>query len=82
MHGAVMTEHREQRNAGDAVLIMEAAAGDAAALETLYDQYSRVVFSFALRIVGDPQIAEEICRRCFSGPGNRVPRSSRAAGHW
>jgi len=65
VHGAVMTEHREQRNAGDAVLIMEAAAGDAAALETLYDQYSRVVFSFALRIVGDPQIAEEILQEVF-----------------
>src|SRR5680860_1725727 len=65
VHGAVMNEHREQRNAGDAVLIKEAAAGDAAALETLYDRYSRVVFSFALRIVGDPQIAEEILQEVF-----------------
>jgi RNA polymerase sigma-70 factor (ECF subfamily) len=63
--GAVMNEHREQRNAGDAVLIREAAAGDTAALETLYDRYSRVVFSFALRIVGDPQIAEEILQEVF-----------------
>ena len=65
VHGAVMNEHREQRNAGDAVLIREAAAGDTAALETLYDRYSRVVFSFALRIVGDPQIAEEILQEVF-----------------
>lgn len=65
VHGAVMNEHREQRNAGDAVLIKEAAAGDTAALETLYDRYSRVVFSFALRIVGDPQIAEEILQEVF-----------------
>src|SRR5680860_1023028 len=64
-HGAVMTEHRERRNAGDALLIREAAAGDPAALETLYDRYSRVVFSFALRIVGDPQIAEEILQEVF-----------------
>lgn len=60
-----MNEQREQRNAGDAVLIKEAAAGDTAALETLYDRYSRVVFSFALRIVGDPQIAEEILQEVF-----------------
>ncbi len=63
--GAAMTEHRDQRNAGDAELIREAAAGDPAALESLYDRYSRVVFSFALRIVADPQIAEEILQEVF-----------------
>jgi RNA polymerase sigma-70 factor (ECF subfamily) len=60
-----MTEHRDRRNAGDAVLIRDAAAGDPAALETLYDRYSRVIYSFALRIVGDPQIAEEILPEVF-----------------
>ncbi|CAN5685830.1 sigma-70 family RNA polymerase sigma factor [soil metagenome] len=60
-----MSEHREQQNAGDAVLISAAASGDAAALETLYERYSRIVFSFSLRIVGDPQIAEEILQEVF-----------------
>ncbi len=60
-----MTERSEQRMANDADLIAQAAGGDPAALETLYDRYSRVVFSFALRIVGDPQIAEEILQEVF-----------------
>ena len=50
---------------GDAELIGRAADGDARALEILYDRYSRVVFSFALRIVGDRQVAEEVLQEVF-----------------
>jgi len=50
---------------GDADLIGRAAGGDARALEVLYDRYSRVVFSFGLRIVGDPQLAEELLQEVF-----------------
>jgi RNA polymerase sigma-70 factor (ECF subfamily) len=49
----------------DVDLIGRAAEGDARALEVLYDRYSRVVYSFALRIVGDPQIAEELLQEVF-----------------
>ena len=49
----------------DADLIGRAAAGDARALEVLYDRYSRVVFSFALRILGDRQLAEELLQEVF-----------------
>lgn len=49
----------------DADLIGRAAEGDAHALEVLYDRYSRVVFSFGLRIVGDPQLAEELLQEVF-----------------
>ncbi len=49
----------------DADLIGRAADGDARALEVLYDRYSRVVFSFGLRIVGDPQLAEELLQEVF-----------------
>src|SRR5215218_8600738 len=49
----------------DADLIGRASDGDARALEVLYDRYSRVVFSFALRIVGDPQVAEEVLQEVF-----------------
>jgi len=49
----------------DAELIELVANGDARALEVLYDRYSRVVYSFALRIVGDPQLAEEILQEVF-----------------
>lgn len=49
----------------DAELITRASEGDARALETLYDRYSRVVYSFALRIVGDQQLAEEVLQEAF-----------------
>jgi len=50
---------------GDAELIERAAGGDARALEVLYDRYSRVVYSFGLRIVGDQQLAEELLQEVF-----------------
>jgi RNA polymerase sigma-70 factor, ECF subfamily len=50
---------------GDADLIGRAADGDARALEVLYDRYARVVYSFALRIVGDQQLAEELLQEVF-----------------
>ncbi|MDQ3781133.1 MAG: sigma-70 family RNA polymerase sigma factor [Chloroflexota bacterium] len=49
----------------DAGLIDRVAGGDSRALEILYDRYSRVVFSFALRIVGDRQLAEELLQEVF-----------------
>ena len=51
--------------ASDTDLIGRASEGDARALEVLYDRYSRVVYSFALRIVGDPQLAEELLQEVF-----------------
>lgn len=51
--------------ASDAELIGRAAQGEARALEVLYDRYSGVVFSFALRIVADRQLAEEILQEAF-----------------
>jgi len=60
-----MSEHSDERLASDAELIAQAAGGDPAALEVLYDRYARVVYSFAVRIVGDPQIAEEILQEVF-----------------
>ncbi|HEV2528326.1 MAG TPA: sigma-70 family RNA polymerase sigma factor [Thermomicrobiales bacterium] len=49
----------------DADLIGLASQGDPQALEVLYDRYSRVVFSFALRIVNDQLIAEEVLQEVF-----------------
>lgn len=39
--------------------------GDVDALEALYDRYARAVFSFAVRIVRDGQIAEEVLQEAF-----------------
>lgn len=49
----------------DAELIARVTEGDSGALEMLYDRYSRVVYSFALRIVGDPLLAEELLQEVF-----------------
>ncbi len=63
--GAEAGPHADLVELGDADLIGRAAEGDARALEVLYDRYSRVVFSFALRIVGDRQLAEELLQEVF-----------------
>jgi RNA polymerase sigma-70 factor (ECF subfamily) len=51
--------------AADTELIGRAASGDARALEVLYERYAGVVFSFALRIVSERQLAEEILQEAF-----------------
>jgi RNA polymerase sigma-70 factor (ECF subfamily) len=38
---------------------------DPTALESLYDRYSRMVYSLALRIAGQPAVAEEIVQDVF-----------------
>lgn len=49
----------------DQQLLVQAAAGDTAALGTLYDRYGRLVFSVAMRVTGDRQSAEEITQDTF-----------------
>jgi RNA polymerase sigma-70 factor, ECF subfamily len=49
----------------DEELVRRVQHGDTAALETLYGRYARVVFSFAVRIVGDGPTAEEILQEAF-----------------
>jgi RNA polymerase sigma-70 factor (ECF subfamily) len=63
--GAPTGANPELVQLADADLIGRAADGDARALEVLYDRYARVVYSFALRIVGDQQIAEELLQEVF-----------------
>jgi RNA polymerase sigma-70 factor (ECF subfamily) len=49
----------------DPELVDLVAAGDAHALEVLYDRYSRAVFSFALRMLGERTVAEELVQEVF-----------------
>ncbi|MGI8642556.1 MAG: RNA polymerase sigma factor [Thermomicrobiales bacterium] len=49
----------------DADLIGKAASGEARALEVLYERYSRVVYSFAVRMLRDQQMAEELLQEVF-----------------
>ncbi|MBC8160712.1 MAG: sigma-70 family RNA polymerase sigma factor [Roseiflexaceae bacterium] len=54
-----MQSHTDQQ------LLNQAAGGDTAALGLLYDRYGRLVFSVALRIVGERGSAEEITQDVF-----------------
>jgi RNA polymerase sigma-70 factor, ECF subfamily len=49
----------------DDKLVLRIASGDASALEQLYDRYVRQCFGLALRIVGDPALAEEVVQEVF-----------------
>jgi RNA polymerase sigma-70 factor (ECF subfamily) len=49
----------------DASLATKVAEGSSAALEVLYDRYSRIVLSFATRMLGDRQSGEELLQEVF-----------------
>jgi RNA polymerase sigma-70 factor (ECF subfamily) len=49
----------------DSALVTLVARRDEAALSTLYDRYNRLVYSLALRVVGDRSLAEEIVLDAF-----------------
>ncbi len=49
----------------DATLVAQVADGSADALEVLYDRYSRIVLSFATRMLGDRQSGEELLQEVF-----------------
>jgi RNA polymerase sigma-70 factor, ECF subfamily len=76
---AVVSSHEE-----DHALPLRLRARDEAALEALYDRYSGLVFTLALRIVGDRHLAEEVLQdtfwRCWVGAEQFDPRRGRPAG--
>ena len=49
----------------DEQLVTQAAEGDSAALESLYDRYSSAVMGLALKIMGDRATAEEVVQETF-----------------
>ncbi len=49
----------------DEQLLAQAAGGDAAALEVLYDRYASAVMGLALKMMGDRAAAEEIVQETF-----------------
>ena len=50
---------------GDSMLIGRMMAGDEAALSTLYDRYSAMLFGMLMRILRDKQAAEEVLQDIF-----------------
>jgi len=66
----------------EATLLTRIARRDAAAFEELYGRYGRAVYSLALRMVGNPQAAQEIAQEIFlhiwRGAGEFVPERGSA----
>jgi RNA polymerase sigma-70 factor (ECF subfamily) len=51
--------------ANDALLLSQVQSGDEQAIATLFDRYSRIVYSVALRVLSDPALAEDIVQDVF-----------------
>jgi RNA polymerase sigma-70 factor (ECF subfamily) len=66
----------------DAELVHRVSLGDTAALETLYTRYARVVYSFAMRIVMDPMLAEEVLQEVFVRTWRQADRFQRSRGNF
>jgi RNA polymerase sigma-70 factor, ECF subfamily len=64
----------------DAELAEAMAAGNSEALEVLYDRYSRVVLSFATRMLGDRQSGEELLQEVFLRAWQQAHNYSAARG--
>lgn len=64
----------------DADLMAALAAGNAAAMEVLYDRFNRPVFSFAYRMVGDRNHAEDVMQEVFLRAWRRAARFSETRG--
>jgi RNA polymerase sigma-70 factor, ECF subfamily len=56
----------------DDMLLKAVASGQSAALGTLYDRYSRLVFSLAFHIVNDEAVAEEVTQEVFLQVWNKA----------
>jgi RNA polymerase sigma-70 factor (ECF subfamily) len=50
---------------GDAALARRIASGEVRALDAVYDRYSRPVWSFALKMTGDREVAEDVVQEVF-----------------
>ncbi len=68
------------RQLEDAELVRRMSDGDVAALEELYTRYARAVYSFAVRIVGDGLVAEEILQESFTRAWQQAGRFELARG--
>ena len=76
-----------EADACDDVLLDRIADGDVTALATLYDRCGQPAFALARRIVGDPDLAQDVVQEAFMVPWRnptttRTVGGSRTAGCW
>ncbi len=58
-------DRAQHPTADDAYLLSLVQSGDEQAMATLFDRYSRIVYSVALRVLSDPALAEDILQEVF-----------------
>jgi RNA polymerase sigma-70 factor (ECF subfamily) len=75
---------REAEEPADSELLRRMRLGDESALEALYGRYGGLVFTLALRIVGDSELAREVLQDTFlrSWDGRETYDSSRGRVAW
>ena len=59
------TSAKDQPQVTDSMLISRIRAGEEDALATLHDRYAQVVYSVALRVLGDTTQAEDVLQEIF-----------------
>lgn len=64
----------------DSDLVDAMAAGDVEAMDVLYDRYNRAVFSFALKMLGNREQAEELLQEVFVRAWRQAHRFSEGRG--
>src|SRR5689334_5439266 len=64
----------------DQRLIDRLAGGDLDALEGLYERYRTMAYSIALRITGEPAVAEDVVQEAFLGAWRNASRYAEARG--
>lgn len=78
--GVTPQYHETMQDSTDHQLLQQAATGDTEALAQLYDRYGRLVFSVALRVVGERGSAEEITQDVFLRLWRHANRYDAASG--
>ncbi len=62
---SITGDEKQRRADEDAELVAALAANEVTALEQLYDRYSALVFSIALRVLHDHSLAEDVTQEVF-----------------
>jgi RNA polymerase sigma-70 factor (ECF subfamily) len=60
-----LSNPQSQGGAADLAMVMGLKSGDQGAMAQLYDRYSSVVYSVALRVLGDTGAAEDVLQEVF-----------------
>jgi RNA polymerase sigma-70 factor (ECF subfamily) len=74
---------RSDESLDDVELVRRVRGGDASSLEILYARFAALIFTLALRILGDPELAREALQdtflRCWDGGHTYDPTRGRVA---